>query len=62
MKPLEMLTTELNILKRCKSKSIGSYERKEITKELHKTHLSNLNELINEFETVIKTIKDARIK
>ena len=57
MKPIEMLIEELKILKRCKEKSILSFKNKSITLELHETHLSNLNPLIDEFQESIKKLQ-----
>jgi hypothetical protein len=56
MTPIELLTKELEDLKRCKEKSIKSYKRGSINLDLHITHLSNLNLIIRKYEKAIEIL------
>lgn len=53
---LLQLEQELKERKRSKEKSIQSFERGTIPKELHETHIKNLTPLIAEYESAIKKL------
>lgn len=57
MKPIDLLETELKLLKRSKDKSIESYSKNKISKGLHTLHLKNLNPKIKEFQEAINKLK-----
>jgi hypothetical protein len=58
MKPIELLTKELNVWKRCKQKSKISYEKGDIDLELHKIHLKNLEPKIKEYKIAIQILNN----
>lgn len=55
-KPVELLQEELKKLERARAHSIRSFEKGEISEELHNTHMENLTPLIEEYKYVIRVI------
>ena len=53
-----LLKKKLGIYKRSKYKSIVSYVIGDIDEETHRTHLTNLNKLIDEFTHAIEILEN----
>jgi hypothetical protein len=55
-KPLNLLQTELDSLIRARDKSVKSFEKGEIDKATHTTHMENLTPMIEEYKYTIRVI------
>lgn len=55
---LTQLNKELSERRRSREKSKDSYSKGNISFELHRTHLNNLNPLINEYESAIEKLTE----
>jgi hypothetical protein len=58
MEPIDMLSRELKLLIRSKEKSIQSFKRGDIKSKLHRTHINNLNPLIDKYQEAINKLKN----
>ena len=55
-KPIELLQEKLKELERARDKSKWSFERGDISEELHNTHIENLTPLIEDYRYTIRVI------
>ncbi len=54
--PLQILTNKYKSYVRAKEKSVESYEKGSISKELHDTHVKNLDVLLKDYENAIEIL------
>lgn len=56
--PIDLLKKELAVLEKCKSKSIEAFRRKDISFDLHMTHIRNLAPMLFKFSKAIEKLDD----
>lgn len=56
MKPIDLLQNQLSALIRARDKSVKSFEKEDIDKTTHNTHMENLTPIIEEYRYTIRVI------